>query len=173
MICYIQKYQSLDIKDYIGFLEDVFDTSFKILVDKNPFFYKLESNKYKKFVLIRGENKIIKDFYGLWTINQQNLILITCTIPEIFMYLQIKDKSKYDRLKNKNVFLPKYSENDRFLTKYDGSIYGFKFDICKAELNLYRNRGKNIYDNLNENFDIKKIKSFELQTTGGPINGEH
>lgn len=162
MICYIQKYQSLDIKDYKEFLEDVFDTSFKILVDQNPFFYKLESNKYKKFILIRGENYVIKKLMEFCTINQQNLILITCAISEVFMYLQRNNKSKYDCLRNKNVFLPKYSENDRFLTKYDGSIYGFKFDICKAELIMYRNRGKNIYDNLNENFDIKKIRSFEL-----------
>ena len=48
------------------------------------------------------------------------------------------------------VYFPK---NKKIVSKYNGKIYGFEFDLTKEEILLYRKRKKEIYRNLEDIFE--------------------
>lgn len=144
-------------KPYIDYLESV--TKMKFVFDnkfKDRLFNKYLSVENSNYTLIRGENRLVYYFLDKYLINTKNIILITCTIPEIFSSLN--EKNKY---KNKNIYYPLYSKDDSYLTKYVGEYYNMNFDPCYAEIMMYRGKDDYkfrplIYKHFSK-FDLKNI----------------
>lgn len=138
-------------------MEDVFRTSFKIKSYKAPFVY-LESkeNKYKSFLLIRGENYNIIGFLSNISIYEKNIILITCTATSV---IDLAKTLNIGLTKNKTIFYPIEQIGQNFLQVYSGEDFGTGFDPCKSEylFGRYSHR-KGVYECLNQYFYKKKVK---------------
>ena len=145
-------------KPYIDYLESV--TKMKFVFDnkfKDRLFNKYLSVENSNYTLIRGENRLVYYFLCKYLIDTKNIILITCTIPEILCLLNEKN-NKY---KNKNIYYPLYSKDDSYLTKYEGEYYNMNFDPCYAEIMMYREKDDYnfrslIYKHFSK-FDLKNI----------------
>lgn len=158
MRCYINVSNDFDYNDYMTFLEDAFDASFKI-IGKNGNFIQLESNKYKSYLLLRGENYDIIPFLKKLPIYEKNLILITCTVP-IVLYKVLP--YNHGLTKNKKVYYPHDSNMNKLIPTYDGREFGLGFNPCKSEYMLARYSGKsNVYECLDKYFYNVKIKDFK------------
>lgn len=157
MRCFIEKNPSLNIEEYRFFLEDVFKTSFKkCKISDNKFHY-LKSSEYKKVCFIRGENYSVLSLLKKIPVKEKNIIILSCTIEEIIKSL--KYNGYYSSIKNKVIFCPKYSEDEKFLTYYNGKSYRCEFNPCKAELMLGRDSNKiDVFENLNKHFNVKTVK---------------
>lgn len=79
-------------------------------------------------------------------IKENNIVVIACNTLRF---------SSLKLLKNKNVFIPK---NGKLIDFYDGTNYGFDFDITDEEIILYRNRNEKFENMLNNTFERRIIK---------------
>lgn len=79
-------------------------------------------------------------------IKENNIAVIACNTSKF---------SSLKLLKNKNIFLPK---NGGIIDFYDGTNYGFDFNITDEEIILYRNRNEKIEKMLNNTFERRIIK---------------
>lgn len=79
-------------------------------------------------------------------IKENNIVVIACNTSKF---------SSLKLLKNKNIFLPK---SGGIIDFYDGTNYGFDFNITDEEIILYRNRNEKIEKMLNSTFERRIIK---------------
>lgn len=160
MRCYVENNLSKEgVEDYIQFLEDVFNAEF-VRETTNTYgflcFKTFDKNSFRSYLLVRGENYKVMNLIKNISINEKNIIIISCTVEEIVkLTLNYREKPT----KNKLIYYPKYSEDGKFTTKYDGEIYGLKFDPCKSELLLGDDSTKlSIYQNLMKNLEVDTVR---------------
>lgn len=91
----------------------------------------------------RRTDEYIRDNYK--KIKESNIVVIACNTSKF---------SSLKLLKNKNIFLPK---NGGIIDFYDGTNYGFDFNITDEEIILYRNKNENLDKMLNDTFERRII----------------
>lgn len=157
MRCFVDLSNDFQLKDYMIFLEDVFEISFILKFYKAPFIC-LESkeNKYKSFLLIRGENYNVISLLSNIPIFEKKIILITCTATSV---IDLAKRLNRGLTKNKMLFYPTEQIGEKLLPVYCGEDFGIGFDPCKSEylLGRYSHR-KGVYECLDLFFYKKKIK---------------
>lgn len=138
-----------EIKARMEYIYDVFHIYTRKVYDSENNVVTLLSipeNSIDLFVIIghdkTTENYIWNNFYN---IKENNIVAIACNISS---FLSLKF------LKDKNVFLP---SSGGLIDFYDGTNYGFEFDITDEEIILYRNRKENLEEMLKNTFERSYI----------------
>lgn len=157
MKCYIDISDDFPLEAYIKYLKDIFKITFKIRSSLGSFIL-LESieNKYRSYLLVRGENYNVASLLSKISILEKNIILVTCTSP---LVINIAKQKNQTLTKNKTIFFP-IEQNENYLTPlYNGADYGLEFDPCKSEYLLGRYcEKKGVYNCLDELFYKKKVR---------------
>ncbi|MBP3916965.1 hypothetical protein [Clostridium sp.] len=96
--------------------------------------------EYEDIFFIIGHNPKVYQYLkdNIKDIKANNIVAITCNTK------MLRELSGL----GKNIFIP--YESDGLLNYYDGSEYGFDFNITDCELALYNDNGLNIIDKINE-----------------------
>ena len=116
------------------YLYDIFNV-YVIVKCQHDGFIHLESfpSHIHDFFIIIGHNSEVQIYLmkNLQSIPERNLIVVSCLINERFLR----------SLPFENVFLAKERDNDSRVYFYDGTDYGFPFEITDSELDLYNSNG--------------------------------
>lgn len=112
----------------------------KGFVSLEPIFLKDDMD----YFFIFGHNGSVYNYIveNIDRIKEKNLVLICCSISPI-------DRLK---IKGKNIYV---SKNKKGITDcFNGNEWGFDFDVCFSEIDLYNNRKMDIKDNIEKSFDL-------------------
>lgn len=156
MKCYVDTSKNFSIDAYKTFLEDIFEVSFKVKHRVGTFIcLESNSNRFNSYLLIRGENLNSMFLLTRLTVNEKNIILISCTASTVIAFAK---KLNSSLTKNKLIY---YSEPEKNLMTniYDRKDFGLEFDPTKSEYMLGRHmHNKGFYYCLNKYFYKKKVR---------------
>lgn len=94
--------------------------------------------EYENIFFIVGHNPKVYNYLedNIKNIREKNIVAITCN----------SEKLKKLNREDKNIFVP--YESNGLLSSYDGSEYGFDFNITDCELMLYNDKNTNKIDKI-------------------------
>lgn len=122
------------------FLKAIFNFDFISIKHRNYYSFKSIPLNKTKILILFGHNFKINNFLAKYRKKIDTLIIISCKI----------DEKLIEKLNISNVYVT-YNENQK-TDYFDGSQWGFNYEITKEEIRLYNNRKLNILDNINKCF---------------------
>lgn len=116
------------------FTIEKFNTKEFITLDSIP-------KNYIDVLFIIGHDKEIEYYLkdNIKNIKERNIAIISCNSKRL----------KSLSFKDKNVFIPK--DKNSIIDTYDGSKWGFEFNITDTELNLYNDKSNNLLNRIKNN----------------------
>lgn len=141
----VSKTEAKSIKSRKEYIYDIFHI-YTLQKDENEKFvslYGFPFNHVDIFFIIGHDNEVynyLKE--NITSINESIIVAVTCHAEWLKKFLE----------SGKKIFVPK--SNQAIVEKYDGSKWGFNFDITDSEINFYKNKSEDYVKRLEKTMTL-------------------